>query len=49
LKKELYDAILKVYKKTEVSLVYCCFNKIRYKCVYNEKIEKKIKMILNKI
>jgi hypothetical protein len=40
-----------IYKKAQEndSLTRCCFNKIKFGCTYNEFIEKKIKLILNKM
>jgi len=43
--KEFYNKV-KEYEQNAVMLTKCYFNKLKYRCIYPEKIEKKIKKYL---
>ena len=44
LKKNFYDKIPKS-EKNAITLTYCYFNKLKYRSMYQDNIEKKIKKI----
>jgi hypothetical protein len=49
LKEKFYKIVsLSENEETSIMLTQCYYNKIKYRSVYNEKIEKKIEKIIKK-